>query len=656
MQLTFVSRLVYSLLGYTVIAWCAPPTKSSVDEVVDALFRVRQFREVSISPDGGRVAWVQSREDPVTGMESLSIYAHEGHPGGAPARVTAGNGSAELHEHSIAWSPDGKHLAFLSDAEKAGQLQLYSADMPEGRVRRLTSVTGALQQPSWSPDGKSLAILFTENAPSTPGPLEPVAASTGVISEQTYNQRISLIDAASGRVRQLSPADLYVHEYEWSPDGTTFVATAAPGPGDNNWYVAQIYTIAAGTGKTTSILKTSMQMANPVWSPDGKRVAFIGGLMSDEGVTGGDIFILPVSGGQPRNLTPERKASPSMLRWLPSGQILFSEQTDGATGVALLDPSTLEVKPLWTEHSKLVLAVTPDATTSAAVRESFSQPPEIWTGPIGQWNEITHVNSEMHPFWGEAKSMHWMNEGFRVQGWLLYPRGYDPARRYPLVVAVHGGPAGARPSHWPGTWDYETMLAAAGYFVFYPNPRGSYGQGEAFTRANVRDFGYGDLRDILAGVNEVLRTAPADPDRIGITGWSYGGYMTMWAITQTQMFRAAVAGAGISNYQSYYGENQIDRWMIPYFGASVYDDPAIYARSSPITYIKNVKTPTLILVGERDGECPLPQSYEYWHALNTLGVENEFVVYAGEGHRISKPEHRRDINRRAIAWFDAHLK
>jgi dipeptidyl aminopeptidase/acylaminoacyl peptidase len=262
----------------------------------------------------------------------------------------------------------------------------------------------------------------------------------------------------------------------------------------------------------------------------------------------------------------------------------------------------------------------------------------------------------MHSYWGESKSQHWMSENYRVQGWLIYPRDFDPARRYPLVVAVHGGPAGMLTSHWPSTWNYETMLAAAGYFVFYPNPRGSYGQGEAFTRANVRDFGYGDLRDILTGVDEVLRAAPIDKNRIGITGWSYGGFMTMWAITQTQIFRAAVAGAGLANWQSYYGQNQIDQWLIPYFGASVYDDPAIYARSSPITYIKNVKTPTLIVVGERDGECPLPQSYEYWHALKTLGVENEFVVYANEGHRIAKPENRRDIVRRAIAWFDGHLK
>jgi dipeptidyl aminopeptidase/acylaminoacyl peptidase len=655
MQLTLASTLLLSISGCALAANAAAP-KSSVDEVVDALFHLRQLSHVAISPDGTRVGWVQSHEDPATGASTLSIYTQDLHHDGVATRVTAGDGTTESQEREIAWSPDGKHLAFLSDAHKTGQLQLYVFDAATRRTSKLTNLTGALQGPSWSPDGKTLALLFTENAPRTPGPLEAVAAETGVISQQIYNQRLTTIDFASGKVRQVSQADLYVHEYDWSPDGKTFVATAAPGPGDDNWYLAQIYAIAVESGKATSILKTPMQIASPVWSPDGKRVAFIGGLMSDEGSTGGDIFTVSASGGEPRDLTPARKASPKWLRWLPSGQILFTENADGAVGVAMLDPSGLEVKTLWTEASALTMSVTSDAKNSAVIRNSVDHPPEIWTGPIGEWKQMTRVNAELHPNWGESKSLHWMNEGLRVQGRLLYPRGYDPARRYPLVVAVHGGPAGMELSHWPSTWDYETMLASAGYFVFFPNPRGSFGQGEAFTRANVRDFGYGDLRDILAGVNEVLRTAPIDPNRVGITGWSYGGFMTMWAVTQTQMFRAAVAGAGISNWQSYYGENAIDQWMIPYFGASVYDDPAIYARSSPITYIKNVKTPTLILVGERDGECPLPQSYEYWHALQTLGVENKFVVYANEGHRISKPENRRDIVRRAIAWFDGHLK
>ena len=189
-----------------------------------------------------------------------------------------------------------------------------------------------------------------------------------------------------------------------------------------------------------------------------------------------------------------------------------------------------------------------------------------------------------------------------------------------------------------------------------PNPRGSFGQGEAFTRANVKDFGYGDFRDILAGVDEALRVAPIDPDRLGLTGWSYGGFMTMWGVTQTDRFKAAMAGAGISNYQSYYGENLIDQWMIPFFGASVYDDPAVYAKSSAINFIKNVKTPTLMLVGDSDAECPSPQSYEFWHALKALGVETQLVVYEHEGHLFATPAHQRDKIERTVAWFDAHLK
>jgi dipeptidyl aminopeptidase/acylaminoacyl peptidase len=172
----------------------------------------------------------------------------------------------------------------------------------------------------------------------------------------------------------------------------------------------------------------------------------------------------------------------------------------------------------------------------------------------------------------------------------------------------------------------------------------------------VKDFGHGDLRDILAGVDEVLKTVPVDKDRLAVAGWSYGGYMTMWAVTQTKRFRAAIAGAGIANWQSYYGQNGIDQWLIPFFGATVYDDPAVYARSSPITFIKRIRTPTLVLVGERDLECPVPQSREFWHALKTLGVPTQLAIYPGEGHMIVRPDHRRDIMKRSLTWLDKHLR
>jgi dipeptidyl aminopeptidase/acylaminoacyl peptidase len=383
--------------------------------------------------------------------------------------------------------------------------------------------------------------------------------------------------------------------------------------------------------------------------------------MSDEGVIGGEIFSIPTAGGAPRNLTPDIKASPCWLSWLPSGRILFTEHIDGGQGIATLDPATGKVDTLWTAGESIAaggsnrLSLARDEKTTALVRQSFQQPPEIWTGPIGRWQQLTYLNERVASGWGQVESLHWKSDEFTVQGWLLYPRDFQQDRRYPMVVVVHGGPASQLQPSFPTRGFDFSQFSRDGYFVFFPNPRGSYGQGEKFTRANVKDFGYGDLRDILTGVDQVVATRPVDQDRLGLTGWSYGGYMTMWAVTQTNRFRAAVAGAGVANWQSYYGQNGIDQWLIPYFGASVYDAPAVYAKSSPINFIKKVKTPTLILVGEYDVECPVPQSYEFWHALKTLGVPNQFIVYPKEGHAIRNPEHLRDIRKRTSEWFGKYL-
>lgn len=477
----------------------------------------------------------------------------------------------------------------------------------------------------------------------------------GVVEETIEEQRIAIADVASGRVREVSPANLYVYDYDWAPDGKSFAAEAAEGSGTNNYWIAQLYVVRADTGRARSVWKPPLQIATPRFSPDGRSIAVIHGIMSDEGSNGGDVFLVPISGGAPRNLTPEMRASATGLFWRRSGEILFVEHADGESGVASVDPATGKIATRWTGPQALAnFSISRSGDASATVCQSFSDPPEVCAGPIGAWKRITRENARAARFWGDAKSLHWESDGARVQGWLLSPRDFDPSRRYPLVVSVHGGPSGVSAATWPVRWN--AVLPSQGYFVFLPNPRGSYGQGERFTQGNVKDFGHGDLRDILGGVDEVVKTAPVDEARIGITGWSYGGYMVMWAVTQTQRFRAAVAGAGIADWQSYYGQNRIDQWMIPFFGATVYDDPAVYAKSSPMTHIKNVKTPTLVLHGERDSEVPAPQGYEFWHALKTLGVPTQLVIYPNEGHAIGKPANQRDIEKRVVSWFDRYLK
>jgi dipeptidyl aminopeptidase/acylaminoacyl peptidase len=309
---------------------------------------------------------------------------------------------------------------------------------------------------------------------------------------------------------------------------------------------------------------------------------------------------------------------------------------------------------------ELSLSATADHSLFVFRASTFDHATEIYGAKPGQAmtlgldgvTQLSHLNEGVEPSWGKSVSLAWTSDSFHVQGWLMLPANYDPAKRYPLIVEVHGGPASAITARWGSRGGISPQaFSAMGYFVLQPNPRGSYGQGEEFTQANRKDFGYGDLRDILAGVDTVLAKYPVDANRVGLTGWSYGGFMTMFAVTQTNRFKAAVAGAGISDWLSYYGENSIDQWMTPYFGSSVYDDPAVYARSSAIDFIKQAHTPTLVVVGDRDGECPAPQSFEFWHALRDQHVPTELVVYPNEGHGFVDPAHRQDVTERSVKWF-----
>ncbi len=631
-----------------------------VEPALAEIANTRWYPQAVVSPDGSRVAYVESLAG---GKSAISITSAKGP--GASVHIGAGDGKTACDEEAIAWSPDSKQIAFLSDCAKADQFQLYVAPAAGGPAKQATHLTGLLADPRWSPDGKHVALLFTQNLPHRAGPLDPVPPDSGVLESKIYEQRIAVVDLATSLMRQISPANMYIYEYDWSPDGRTFAVSAAPGMGDNNWWIAQIYTVPAAGGELKAVYKPPVerQIAEPRWTPDGKSILFIGGIMSDEGSTGGEIYRVGATGGEAVSITPGLASSVADIAApKKSKYVYFSEHYDGGSAVSQVDLATGQVERLWKGDETIFtmdgggVSLSDDGASTAVTRNSCQRPPEVWAGRIGDWHLVTHANQAALPMWGEAKSLHWKTDEFNVQGWLIYPKNFDASKKYPMVVSVHGGPASSMKPSWPKPGFNATLLSQQGYFVLLPNPRGSYGQGEKFAAANVKDFGGGDLRDILGGVDEALRTAPIDANRVGITGWSYGGYMTMWTVTQTNRFHAAVAGAGIANWKSYYGENSIDQWMLPYFGASVYDDEKVYAKSSPIDYIKNVKTPTLIVVGDRDGECPAPQSYEFWHALRDLGVKTQMVVYPNEGHRFHKAADQRDVLLRMIGWFNENLK
>lgn len=642
----------------------------SIDTIVGAFRSVHPLAEVAISPNGQNLVYgsVVTGKRGGVDIDATALWILDARTGSEIGRLTACPGSV-CDEHGATWSPDGTHIAFVTTDNK-DQSQLAIATADGHSVTTITHAHGPLDTPRWSPDGRQIAFLYSAGAPKAPGPLNPLSRDAGVLSSTLYEQRIAVIAANGGNPSLLGPADLNVYEFDWSPDGQHFAITAAHGSGDDNWWIAELDVLDTNSGTVHTLLKPTLQITSPRWSGEGGRIAYIGGLMSDEGITGGDVWVVPAKGGDAVNVTSGLPASVHTITWNGSRtHLIATEFAAGEEVLARIDVDAKTQREIWRAPQMIwansLLGFTPgdagvslsrSGTVSAVIRQSYTSPPEVETGPPGKWKPIIRLNVQVRPITGKATNLTWKSDAFSVQGMLIEPRSIEPGKKYPLVVDVHGGPAFAHYPLFPATADrFDAALAARGFYVLRPNPRGSYGQAEAFTRANVKDFGYGDLRDILRGIEAAQQNAPVDPERIGIFGWSYGGFMTMWALTQTDRFKAAVSGAGLSDWLSYYGTNNIDTWMVPYFGASVYDDPKVYERSSPITFIKNVHTPTLIVSGDRDAEVPITQSYEYWNALRRHGVKTEFVVYPDEGHFFFQHTNQVDVMSRLVSWFDTYL-
>ncbi len=679
----FVSRaallLALALPGIALLPGSAAaqnaPASGAVNRVLSGFRSGRAIGEVAVSPDGKRVAWTQS------GPGGMEIRVAPSARLSDSRRISAADNGQSCAEDSLAWAPDSQTLAFFSDCARPNvQDDLYLSRVDGGPARRLTHLQGYVQMPAFSPDGSRIAFLYVPGASRPAGGLAAQTPPAGVIGEDGLEiQRVAYVPAAGhGQAEPVfaTPENLHVYEVDWSPDAKALAYVAADPPGENNWWMARLYTQALGDAPRVVLNPATvagplhgLQIAVPRWRPDGKAIALIGGLMSDQGVTGGDLWLVSAEGGTPQNLTPGRPATEMWFAWEGQDRIdavelagsdcrltRFNVQQTSASvdGAPVALPGSVDAGALMSS-----LSGTSNHSMYVFKASNFEKAPEIYALRIkeeARVQQLSNINDDVKPGWGKPVSMEWTNDGFHVQGWLLLPLHYNPAKKYPLIVEVHGGPAWAVMPDWePDSTLSPAVFSALGYFVLQPNPRGSFGEGEAFMQANRKDFGYGDLRDILAGVDAVEAKYSIDPQRVGLTGWSYGGFMSMFAVTQTHRFRAAVAGAGISDWLSYYGENSIDQWMIPYFGASVYDDPAVYARSSAINFIKQVRTPTLVVVGDRDGECPAPQSFEFWHALRDQHVPTQLVVYPNEGHGFSSPEHRHDVVQRAVEWFARYM-
>lgn len=616
------------------------------------------FNDVAVSPDGEMIAI--TTHDAALGYRAPTTVSLRPTHGGAAVTVTLPcQGQDGCRARSLTWSPDGRTLVFTITHPHSMSASLYATDRTGAKPTVILDFPGLLAEPRFAPDGQ-LAVLATAAPHKLGGATEASAVQTGEVGTVIDEQRIALVD--HGALHFVSPADLFVYEYDWRPDGHGFVATAANGDGDANWWIAKLHVIGSdGHDRIIYTPPGNRQIADPHVTPDGHSVAFIQGLMSDFGSTGGDAYSLPLDQpGSPRNLTPGMHASVSALTTHCGIGLTGLVLQDDHDALVSLDRPSATPPTLWRSPggadaasvgvlscSGNRIALSTSGFTGAA-RLTTAQLDHGHPGPFS-----TVIESEPGPQIPlHVRSLHWHSGPYTVQGWLLEPQGGKPGAR-PLIVSVHGGPSAANEPH-PADIGLTHQMLAAGYDIFLPNPRGSFGQGEAFAAAVQGDLARGPMRDILAGLDTAAHAAdpahPVDETKMALVGYSYGGYMAMWAPTQTSRFRATISGGGISDWLSLEGENGIPNASRAVFGSYLLDDPKPYLDQSPILHMKSVRTPVFAFVGERDDECPMQQSQEYAHAMHVIGVPVEFVVYPGQGHGLSHAD-TEDSNRRSMAWL-----
>jgi dipeptidyl aminopeptidase/acylaminoacyl peptidase len=534
--------------------------------------------------------------------------------------------------------------------------------LPSGSVGEafaITDLKGSIGSLTWAPDGQRVLFLHSDE----PGDEE----KTDVVDFEGSPRlgRVWSVDIITHEAKPLSPEGLHVWEYSLSPKGVMALLVSNT-PYEWDWYQARLVFMSPD-GSLSTAWAPKRQIGIVGWSPDAEKLAVVAGVWSDRGSVAGDLYIVPLDGQDPVDLTRGEQRSITWAVWDGSGALWVTawERALAEFGRIELGSATqiywrgqASIAPLWWARFEVVAHS--GAKNIVCVREDIHAPAEVFAAAIGdgslQWRQLTDLHPEYKGIAaGEAELVDWKSaDGTEIEGILIRPVGYKPGQRYPLVVSVHGGPTSQsafRPYYY-----WEQGLAAKGCAILLPNYRGSTGRGTDFAEANLGDMGGGDLQDILSGVDSLIRCGLADPDRLGITGWSYGGFMTAWAITQTTRFKAAIVGAGITDWFSFHGVSEIPTWDEWYLEAHPYEDrDDVYRKWSPMRHISNVTTPTLILHGEKDTCVPVGQAYQLFRGLREQGITAALRVYPREPHGLREYAHLLDRYNQAIDWFTRYL-
>lgn len=619
----------------------------------EKIIRMKRLSNVQLSPDGKKVAYVLRSLDEEKHRFTTDIYIADVKTG-----VSLQMTYNPENDSSPQWSPDGSRVAFLSNREQRNQIWIISTT--GGEAYQLTELKdGVSGSICWSPDGQKIAFLTPRELSDEEKKARDEKRDEIVVDETMRLNQVAIIVVDSGDIQRLTDGKTYVSSPSWSPDNKMIAFVSRPSTDIDDLFLSKIYIIqsSGGTPKRLTNTKALTEMS-PQWSPDGKHIAFSAGPGYDLWADPDDVYFVPAEGGSPTNLTSQLDRSETVVRWAKdSRNIVFRFGSKTFTQIGKVDIQSKKIDILIPKEKIIPdVSISPALDIMAFVMTDPESPPDLWAGDINlkEPRLLVQSNPDIEKLkLGKTKVIQWKSfDGKTIEGVLVLPVGYKKGQRVPLIVEPHGGPMGVRTVAFNPVWQ---MFAGAGYVVFAPNFRGSGYHGREFVRANIGDWGGGDYKDIMAGVDYLIKEGIADEAKLGIEGWSYGGFMTNWVITHTDRFKAAVSGAGLSNLESFYGTTDIQGFMEYYHKGFPWSSREIYRSSSPLTSTFKVKTPVLILHGEEDVRVPISQSEELYYYLKKSGVTVRFVRYPGEGHGLREPQHQIDRYTRMLNWFNTHI-
>ncbi len=640
-------------------AWIALPKMAPT---VDQILSMKRVGSPELSPDGRTVAYTVRQTNWDDNSYDTQIWLADA-ASGAARQLTAGRKSSQ----SPAWSPDGARLAFVSD--RTDKRQIYLIDPRGGEAEPLTALEDGVDRFEWAPNGKTIAYTATDPKSAAAKDRDKKYGEFLVFEQDYRMTQLYVIEIATRATRTLTSGGAFtVGDFSWSPDGKSIAFDHRVNPALANGGSADISIVTVADASIRTLVAQDGPDTNPVWSPDGSRIAFQTAMANPAFFyTNGLIATVPAAGGTPTVLSSAFDEDPSIVAWKPNG-LFFAASARTYSYLYKIDPGSKAIAKVSTVDRTVDsnFSLSRDGDAYACTRADAKTMAEIYAvtgiGRTTSEKKLTDMTAQVGNWTTSTlEVVSWKSQdGATIEGVLHKPADFDPSRKYPLLVVIHGGPTGvSRAIPYTSTIYPIDVWVPRGVLVLEPNYRGSAGYGAKFRALNVRNLGVGDAWDVLSGIDALIAKGTVDPARVGVMGWSQGGYISAYLTTHdAARFKAISVGAGISDWMTYYVNTDITPFTRQYLKATPWDDPAIYAKTSPITYIKQAKTPTLIQHGATDQRVPLPDAYELYRGLQDNHVPSKLIVYqgfGGVGHGPTKPKSFRATMEHNIEWFDQYF-